>query len=153
MFEVYEKLEKGFDGRVDDFISLDHLQRERARLKVTSDGGEEVRLFLDRGDLLLNGDVLRSNCNKLIGVRLQAEPVITATATTWSDHSRACYHLGNRHTRIQIGELWVRFLEDPVLIELVERFGLSVIKETAEFEPEIGAYGHGHAGKPRADER
>ncbi len=147
MLEVFEKFGAQTERLVDDVIVLDHIQREKGRLKVMSQKGEEVRLFLERGHILKRDEILRSRCNKLLRVGLAKETLVTARASDWLAFSRACYHLGNRHTRVQIGHCWLRFLEDPVLITLVERLGLETSVEAAEFEPESGAYGHGHAGK------
>lgn len=147
MIEIFDKEQIAQDGPVDDIVVLDHIQREKGRLKVISRNGEEVRLFLERGNILQRDQVLQSSCNQLLRVKLAKEPVVTARATSWQNFCRACYHLGNRHTRVQIGNLWVRFLYDPVLVELVEKLGLVAEREEAEFEPESGAYGHGHAGK------
>ncbi len=147
MLEVHQKAPADYSGPVDDSIYLDHIQREKARLKVTSAKGEEVRLFLERGHTLQGDEILLSACERYVQVKLADEPVITASTDSWQDFSRACYHLGNRHVRLQIGELWLRFLPDPVLMELVQHLGLSAIRQEAEFAPESGAYGHGHAGK------
>ncbi|MEM8501444.1 MAG: urease accessory protein UreE [Pseudomonadota bacterium] len=147
MLEVRQKAPANYSGFVDDTIYLDHIQREKARLKVTSVKGEEVRLFLERGQILQRDEILVSACKRFIQVKLAGEPVITASTDSWQDFSRACYHLGNRHVRLQIGELWLRFLPDPVLLELVQHLGLSAEQHQAEFAPESGAYGHGHAGK------
>ncbi|MGB5325245.1 MAG: urease accessory protein UreE [Pseudomonadales bacterium] len=147
MLEVHRKASPSFQAEIVDTIVLDHVQREKGRLKVISSNGQEVGLFLERGKLLHRGDVLRTDCNKYLRVELAKEPVITASAKCWEAFSRACYHLGNRHVRLQLGEMWLRFQEDPVLVELVEHLGLTAQREMAEFEPESGAYGHGHAGK------
>ena len=85
-----------------------------------------------------------------VEVKGQAEEVSTALATDWLSFSKVCYHLGNRHTTVQIGELWVRFKPDHVLEQLAHKYGLIVDKTPAIFEPENGAYGarnlsHDHA--------
>ncbi|MFK8021539.1 MAG: urease accessory protein UreE [Pseudomonadales bacterium] len=152
MIEVHTKATTKQFCEVDDIIELDHIQREKGRLKVTSKNGEEVRLFLERGKLLVRDQVLQSDCNKLLKVSLAKERVVTVRTNSWPIFSRACYHLGNRHVRMQIGDRWLRFLEDPVLIELVEMFGLTTEICEDEFEPESGAYGHGQAGKPLEQE-
>ena len=59
--------------------------------------------------------------------------------------ARACYHLGNRHVALQIGEGWVRYQHDHVFDAMVTGLGLNVIVEQAPFEPEAGAYSQGHA--------
>jgi urease accessory protein len=150
MLEIHKKAPQNFSGSADDIILLNHTEREKARLKTTSRNGEEVRLFLERGHILQRDEILVSDCNRYVRVKLAKEAVVTARATRWQDFSRACYHLGNRHVRLQLGNLWLRFLPDPVLVDLMQHLGLSTTQEEAEFEPESGAYGHGHAGKSAA---
>lgn len=150
MIEIFQKATPtNREYTIDDIVVLDHIQRSKGRLKITSQKGVEVRIFLERGNILQANEVLQSACHKFVSVSLAKEPVVTARTDSWEDFSRACYHLGNRHTRIQIGERWLRFVEDPVLVELVEHLGLRTKFEDAEFDPESGAYGHGHAGKAK----
>ena len=58
--------------------------------------------------------------------------------------ARACYHLGNRHVPLQIGDDWLRYLHDHVLDDMLRGLGISPHHERATFEPEAGAYGGGH---------
>ncbi len=126
-------------------VELDHIQREKGRLKIRSLEGDEVRIFIQRGQLLGKGELLPTRCGHYIRVALAKEQVVTAVCDDWFAFAQACYHLGNRHTRIQIGERWLRFLPDPVLIELVEKLGLTTSQEYAEFIPEAGAYAAKHS--------
>jgi len=128
-----------------DHVALDHLQREKGRLKVSSRNGLELRIFLERGKPLQSGEVLQASSGEYIAVAFSEEPVMTAYASDWQAFSKACYHFGNRHTRLQIGERWLRFVPDPVLAELAARLGLRVEQHDAVFDPEPGAYS-GHAG-------
>ncbi|MGJ8680073.1 urease accessory protein UreE [Paraglaciecola sp.] len=148
MLQAYERLSHTHDP-IDGSITLDHDTRKKARIKGQTDQGESIGIFVERGHPLLVGEVLKTECGKLIEVLGQAEPVNTATATDWLTFSKVCYHLGNRHTVLQVGELWVRFKPDHVLAELTEQYGLIVDHTPAIFEPENGAYGkgghsHGH---------
>ena len=123
---------------------------ERKRIKSTTDTGIDIGVFLERGHPLLVGEILKTECGKFIVVKGKAEDVATAIADDWLSFSKICYHLGNRHTSLQIGERWVRFKPDHVLEELAENYGLSINKTPAVFEPESGAYGksghnHGHS--------
>ena len=74
------------------------------------------------------------------------ELVLRAETADWTLFARACYHLGNRHTKVQVGERWLRIAPDHVLQEMLELLGLETSEETAPFVPESGAYsgGHGH---------
>ena len=137
-------------GNIDDSITLDHDTRKKARIKSTTDTSIDIGVFLERGHPLLVGEILKTECGKFIVVKGKAEDVATAIADDWLSFSKICYHLGNRHTSLQIGERWVRFKPDHVLEELAENYGLSINKTPAVFEPESGAYGksghnHGHS--------
>ena len=128
-------------------IVLDHLQRDRGRLRAQATDGSEVRIFLERGKPLQVGEILQSQCGKYIEVVGAQEPVTTARCEDWSTFSRACYHLGNRHVKLQVaaGERWLRITPDHVLEEMLELLGLSLTRENAVFVPESGAYSGGHA--------
>ncbi|WCN15386.1 urease accessory protein UreE [Marinomonas mediterranea] len=123
---------------------LDSDQRERGRLKLTAENGEEVRVFLERGKPLLVGEYLRSECNKVVQVVGAVEPVSHASCDDWEVFAKACYHLGNRHTKVEVGARWLRIKPDHVLEEMLHLLGLVVTHEEAIFKPESGAYSHGH---------
>lgn len=147
MLQAFDRLSHSHDP-IDDSVTLDHDTRKKARIKITTDQGQALGIFMQRGHPLLVGEVLKTECGLLIEVKGKAEQVSTAIATNWMDFSRICYHLGNRHTSLQIGQLWVRFKPDHVLEELAENYGLSINNTPAIFEPENGAYGgHSHSHK------
>ncbi|MBY6210237.1 urease accessory protein UreE [Microbulbifer agarilyticus] len=149
--DVYQRLGIRTDVAVTEQVVLDHLQRDRGRLRATTLGGHEIRIFLERGKPLLVGEILQSECGKNIQVVGADEPVTTAYAADSQTFSRACYHLGNRHVKLQIasadGERWLRITPDHVLEEMLGLLGLTLKSERAVFVPESGAYtgGHGHA--------
>ncbi len=143
MLDVYERM--GIDSHVsvDLRIILSHEQRDRGRMRVFSTDGEEVRLFLKRGTPLIVGETLRSQCGRHILVEGAIEPVVTASSESWEKFSRACYHLGNRHVKVQLGERWLRILPDHVLEEMLVLLGLQLQKSQHVFIPESGAYVNG----------
>lgn len=147
--EVFERLGLKPELSADCFVTLDHLQRDRGRLRAFTADGTEVRIFLERGKPLLVGEMLQSECGKFIEVVGAEELVTTARCEDWTTFSRACYHLGNRHVKLQIGsgesERWLRITPDHVLEEMLELLGLTLEKEQAVFVPESGAYSGGHA--------
>jgi urease accessory protein len=107
--------------------------------------------MLPRGRLLRGGDHLRADSGLVIRVVAAPEHVSTAFTKDPMLLARVCYHLGNRHVALQIGDTWLRYLHDHVLDDMVEALGLKVFAEAAPFEPEAGAYdsaGHTHAHAP-----
>ena len=132
-----------FHGRADDTVTLDFDTRQKARIKITTDNGCPAGIFIERGKPLLVGECLKSDCGKVIQVTGALEPVVTASTDDWHMFAKVCYHLGNRHTRLQVGERWLRFKPDHVLAELVSMYQLTTDDTPAVFEPENGAYQHG----------
>ena len=146
-FEIQRRRPAEPDATVHDRVVLDHLQRERGRLKVLSENGSELRIFLERGKTLALGELLESECGRLFEVAGASELVVRGSCSDWQIFARGCYHLGNRHVKIQVGERWLLMTPDPVLEQMLRQLGLQVSHEELVFVPEAGAYagaGHGH---------
>lgn len=125
-------------------LTLPFESRSRSRLAATLDNGEEVALFLPRGTVLRDGDALVAEDGGLVRVIAAPQPVLRATCVDPHILLRAAYHLGNRHTPVEVGPDYLQLEHDPVLRDLLLRLGLTVIAIEAPFEPEAGAYGGGH---------
>ncbi len=144
MLEVFERLGTHCHEEVDQVVVLTHEQRDKGRLKLTSESGEEVRVFLERGKPLQVGEFLKSTCGRYIRVQGPVEEVAHASCDDWHTFARACYHLGNRHTKVEVGERWLRIKPDHVLEEMLALLGLVISHEQTVCVPESGAYSHGH---------
>lgn len=140
MLEIYERLGMHCHEPIAETITLNHDQRNKGRIKAVSLSGVEVRIFLERGNPLLVGEYLKTECGKVVQVAGAVEAVAHASCDDWHTFAQACYHLGNRHSKIQIGERWLRIKPDHVLEEMVHLLGLVVSHEDEVFEPESGAY-------------
>ncbi len=140
MLQVIERLDEALPAQTT--LTLPFEQRQKSRLKAVLDNGTDVALLLPRGTVLRHGDRLRAVNGLVIEVRAAAEPVSTAFTKDTTLLARACYHLGNRHVPLQIGDTWLRYVHDHVLDRLVTQLGLRVFPEQAAFEPEAGAYAH-----------
>jgi urease accessory protein len=145
MLDIYTRLGTHCHDEVYTTVTLTHEQRERGRLKLEGENGEEIRVFLERGKPLLVGEYLRSECEKTIKVVGAIESVAHASCEDWIAFSKACYHLGNRHTKVEVGDRWLRIKPDHVLEEMLHLLGLVLTHEDAVFNPESGAYS-GHHG-------
>lgn len=118
--------------------------RQKNRLRITLPNGEEVAVLLPKGGLLRHGDLLVGEQGIIAEVCAADEEVSTVHVRSIKDFGRVCYHLGNRHVALQIGDMWLRYLRDYVLDNMVHGLGLEVVNETKAFEPESGAYSHAH---------
>lgn len=158
MLQVTEQLSHSIlnsgNINVDTCLTLPFELRQKSRLRTRLDNNIEIGLLLPRGTVLRQGDLLRADNGLVIEIKAANESVSTATSTDPLLLARACYHLGNRHMPLQIGNTWLRYLHDHVLDDMVKNLGLNVIAEQAAFEPEAGAYtgkNDKHAGHAHAD--
>ena len=162
MLSLHTKIDRA--DVVHDVLVLPYEARERCRQRVTLASGEEVALFLVRGTVLRDGDLLTgtgtgagqgtsagmsAGMSEMRVVRVEAapEPTYLIRCDDPALLARCAFHLGNRHTQTQVGPGWLRIRVDPVLRDMVVGLGAQVVEERAKFEPEAGAYagGHGHA--------
>jgi urease accessory protein len=142
MIKINLKLDKNTDHpRVPERrLRLPFGERSKSRLRAVLDNGEEAGLFLERGTILRDGDLLLADDGRVVEVRADEESVSTVHSDDALLLARACYHLGNRHVALQIGAGWLRYQHDHVLDDMLRGFGLEVRLELAPFEPEGGAY-------------
>jgi urease accessory protein len=127
-------------------LVLPYELRENSRLRTALASGEEVAIFTARGTVLRNNDLLKGDDGRVVQIIAAEEPTYRVTCNTPYDLLRCAFHLGNRHTQTQVGEGFLRILQDTVLKEMLEGLGATVTAEDAQFEPEAGAYsaGGGH---------
>lgn len=134
-------------GAASESISLSFDDRKRGRLKIITDNGNDAGIQIERGQVLRHGTVLTNDANDYLLIMASNEKVSTAYVENKTLFARGCYHLGNRHVPLQIGEGFLRFQEDYVLDDMLHGLGIHVKHEEAPFEPENGAYapGEGHS--------
>lgn len=125
-------------------LTLAFDDRRKSRLAATLDNGEEIALLLPRGTVLRDGDVLVADDGGLVRVVAAPEAVLVVRAKDALTLTRAAYHLGNRHTPVEVGADYLKLEYDPVLADMLKRIGASVDQVSMPFQPESGAYGGGH---------
>jgi urease accessory protein len=129
-------------------VTLAFDDRFRRRIRLDDDDGEPFLLDLPDAVMLGDGDALSLDCGGLIEVRAAPEPVADIRTGSPQLKSRIAWHLGNRHTPVQVlgsGDLRIR--DDHVLVEMAEKLGASVHRHDATFTPEPGAYAGEHQGQ------
>ncbi|MEX3841171.1 urease accessory protein UreE [Paraburkholderia sp. BR10882] len=125
-------------------LTLPYDARCKSRLAATLDTGEEVGVVLPRGTVLRDGDLLVADDGGLVRVIAAAESVLRVRAPDRLTLTRAAYHLGNRHTPVEVGADELKLEADPVLEDMLKRLGAQVQRVELPFQPESGAYGGGH---------
>lgn len=148
MLEFTEQVAEssGYDCRV----SLTYDQRKRGRLKVELDDGRSAGIFLERGGVLAPNSLLKSTTGEVAKVLAEPETLACASHQDGLLLAKVCYHLGNRHTPLEITANAVYFQPDHVLSELCRDWGMQVNEVSRPFNPESGAYG-AHGGHHHHD--
>lgn len=128
-------------------VTLTFDDRFRRRVKLTDDQGEDFLLDLADAHRLGDGDILVLEGGGGITVIAALEPVIDIQCASPSHAAQIAWHLGNRHTPVQILENGViRIRRDHVLKEMARKLGAVAVERSAPFSPERGAYDGGGSG-------
>lgn len=130
-------------------ITLAFDDRHRRRLRMKADDGFAFLLDLPAAVILNEGDGLLLEDGRVVRVQAALEPVCDITAPTAADLMRFAWHMGNRHTPIQVvagGGFRIR--EDAVLVDMLVRLGATIVRSRQPFSPEAGAYTHIHTHTP-----
>jgi len=125
-------------------LTLAFDERRKSRLAATLDNGEDVALLLPRGTVLRDGDVLVADDGGLVCIVAKPQAVLLVRANDALTLTRSAYHLGNRHTPVEVGADYLKLEYDPVLADMLERIGATLEQASLPFQPEAGAYGGGH---------
>lgn len=120
-------------------VTLAFERRVRSRQRIVLD----ALIDLPRGMVLRDGSLLADADGHVLVVRAAAQAVSIARAEDACVLLRGAYHLGNRHTAVQLGVGCLRYLHDHVLDDMLRGLGLEVDFAQMPFEPEAGAYGAG----------
>ena len=127
-----------------DTVVLDFDDRHRRRMAMTTTGGLDFLLDLSEAVPLRDGDGLVLEDGRIIAVDAAPEPLAEIKAPTPAELLRVAWHLGNRHLPTQLLGNCLRIRTDPVIEDMVDHLGASVTHIVAAFDPEAGAYVHGH---------
>jgi urease accessory protein len=129
-----------------DRVVLDSDQRQRRRGVLTGENGTIFLLDLPQATMLRDGDGLVLDDGSIIRVAGKPEALVEIAAASAHDLARLAWHLGNRHTDVQVVGDRLRIRRDHVLEAMLRGLGASLTPIEAPFDPEGGAYGeqHGH---------
>jgi urease accessory protein len=127
-----------------DRIALDADERHRRRAVLTGECGTTFLLDLPRATVLHDGDGLVLDDGRVVRVVSRPEALVEIAAATPHDLARLAWHLGNRHTEVQVVGDRLRIRRDHVLERMLAKLGARLDVIEAPFEPERGAYDHAH---------
>ena len=131
-----------------DRVTLDADDRTRRRIVLTGEKGTQVLIDFDKPMTLRDGDGLVMEDGTIVLVAGMAEPLAEIEASSPREFIRLAWHLGNRHTDVQIDGLRIRIRRDHVLEEMLRGLGGKVTLLDAPFDPQATvphSHSHDHA--------
>lgn len=131
-------------SRAADRVILDADDRNRRRVVLRGESGTRFLLDLPKPETLHDGDGLVLDDGSIVTVSGLPEPLLEIAAKTPLALVRLAWHLGNRHTDVQIAGERLRIRSDHVLAEMVAGLGATAVPLSAPFDPEAGAPQHHH---------
>jgi urease accessory protein len=130
--------------RVVDRVVLAADDRHRRRLVMTGEAGTRFLLDLPHATMLRDGDGLVLDDGSIVRVVGKPEPLVEIAAPDEAARLRIAWHIGNRHVEVQVVGDRLRIRRDHVLEAMLRGLGATLTPLEAPFDPEQGAYAHGH---------
>jgi urease accessory protein len=127
-----------------DRVRLDAGDRHRRRIRLKGDLGTDFLLDLDEPVQLRDGDGIVLDDGTTVLVAGQAERLLELCPRTPLELVRLAWHLGNRHTDVQIDGSRILIRHDHVLEDMAKLLGAKVASVEAPFDPEAGAPAQHH---------
>ncbi len=127
-----------------DRVVLDAGDRNRRRIVLTGEKGTQVLLDFEKPVSLRDGDGLVLDDGRIVLVTGEKESLIEVCAGSSLDTVRLAWHLGNRHTDVQIVGDKIRIRRDHVLEDMLCGLGAHLEPVSAAFDPEPASPAHEH---------
>jgi urease accessory protein len=122
-----------------DTVTLDAGDRNRRRIVLTGENGTQLLLDFDKPVSLRDGDGLVLDDGSIVLVMGTHEKLVEICARHALDAVRLAWHLGNRHTDVQILGDKLRIRRDRVLEDMLRGLGAHLTPLDAAFDPEAPA--------------
>jgi urease accessory protein len=147
MRRVSEIKPAGHYAAAADRVVLDADDRQRRRAVLTGESGAAYLLDFAAPVTLRDGDGLVLDDGSIVKVAGQAESLIEIFMRRPADIVRIAWHIGNRHTDMQVVGDRLRIRRDHVLEDMLRGLGASVTPRDESFDPEVvtpRGHPHGH---------
>jgi urease accessory protein len=127
-----------------DRVVLDAGDRNRRRIVLTGEKGTEFLLDFAKPAALRDGDGLVLDDGAIVLVAGEQEKLVEISAGSALDCVRLAWHLGNRHTDVQVIGDKLRIRRDHVLEDMLRGLSATLTPLDAAFDPETPAPAHEH---------
>jgi urease accessory protein len=128
-------------------LTLDFDARHRRRIRLTADNGEDILLDLPKPVAMADGDGLLLEDGRWLKIQAASELIVEVRHKDPNQLARLAWHLGNRHLPTEIRDHVLLIRPDHVIEDMLCGLGADLERIRSAFQPEGGAYGHGHHHK------
>ena len=125
-------------------LTLDFDQRHRRRFRLAADQGDDILLDFPEAVAMADGDGLQLEDGRWLKVLAAAEDIVEIRHEDTLQLMRIAWHLGNRHLPTEIRDRILLIRPDHVIEDMLRGLGADLKVVQSAFQPEGGAYGHGH---------
>jgi urease accessory protein len=132
-------------AKATDRVVLDAGDRNRRRIVMHGEKGIEFLLDEAKPVSLRDGDGLVLDDGSIVLVAGESERLVEILAGSALDAVRLAWHLGNRHTDVQIVGDKIRIRRDHVLEDMLRGLGAKLSSLDAPFDPEPASPAHEHS--------
>lgn len=126
------------------FVALDSTERHLRRKLITLSDGEEVLVDFAVTARLGDGDWLELDDGRRVQVKATAEDLLEVKGRDAAHLVQLAWHIGNRHLEAQIEAGRILIRRDHVIAQMLAQLGATLAEVREVFQPEHGAYSHGH---------
>jgi urease accessory protein len=120
-----------------DQVTLAADDRQRRRAVLTGEKSTTFLLDFEKPVTLHDGDGLVLDDGTIVLVAGEREPLVEITIRDKTDLVRLAWHIGNRHTDVQIVKDALRIRRDHVLEDMLRGQGAVLKPVETAFDPEI----------------
>jgi urease accessory protein len=140
------------DANAIDSVTLDADERQRRRIVLSGERGTRFLLDLPQATALHDGDGLVLDDGHIVRIVGRPEPLLEIAAVDARELARLAWHIGNRHIDVQVVGDRLRIRRDHVIEDMLRGLGARLLAVKAVFDPEHGAYDHGHGHSHHDDD-
>jgi urease accessory protein len=149
-------LSPGHGQNVWDLVVLPHDERRVRRRAIELVHGDTVLVDFPEPVTLESGGALALENGLNVEIIAGEERLYEVRGKDHIHLMQLCWHLGNRHLKVQIEREWegigerILILRDHVIRDMLIGLGATVTEISEPFHPQEGAYTHAHGSEDHA---
>ena len=118
-----------------DALVLTADERRWGRRRVRTRAGRELHLALPTGSRLTPGEILHVGPDWYVRIEAAREAVLAIQPSSFTEGVRVAFEVGNRHFTLAVDDGRLLVPDDPSMVQLFDRLGVTYERTRAPFSP------------------